>query len=219
MQQLIIATKHILTDTMNYRGEKLLTYKIEFPQFISPVYPKTAQRMNTYYKEKAQAFERHIRKILYRQAVEQYHYSQENGYPVMVYEAVQAYTITYISNLFVSLYTDQYTFTGGAHGTTVRTSETWNLPRGYILPLKALFPPQFNYRSYILRTIIDEIERQNESGESVYFDDYKENVNNTFNENSFYLTPEGIVIYFQQYDIAPYSTGLPEFVIPYFIKR
>lgn len=25
------------------------------------------------------------------------------------------------------------------------------------------------------------------------------------------MTPDGIVIYFQQYDIAPYSSGLPEF--------
>ncbi|MFU2363539.1 MAG: RsiV family protein, partial [Clostridiales bacterium] len=35
----------------------------------------------------------------------------------------------------------------------------------------------------------------------------------TINFDSYYLTPKGIVIYFQQYDIAPYSSGLPEFLI------
>ena len=100
----------------------------------------------------------------------------------------------------------------------MRTSQTWRLPRGYILPLKALFSPRFDYRAYIINTIIKEIELQNASGESVYFEDYIENVNRTFNEDSFYLTSKGIIIYFQQYDIAPYSTGIPEFLIPYFKK-
>lgn len=215
MQQLITATTHKLSDMLEYDGETVLTYKIEFPQFLSLVYSRTAQRMNTYYKENARAFERYIRKTLYPQAVDQYRYSKENGYPVMVYEAEQVFTITYISNLYVSLYTDQYTYTGGAHGSTTRTSETWNLPRGRMMPLKAFFPPRFHYRAYSINSIIREIERQNAAGDSVYFEDYKENVNATFDENSFYLTPDGIVIYFQQYDIAPYSTGIPEFIIPY----
>lgn len=171
--------------------------------------------MNNFYHDKAQTFKRYIYKTMYNQAVEQYHYSTENGYPIMVYDAEQVYNITYMTNRYISLYTDEYTYTGGAHGTTVRTSDTWSLPRGHRVTLKSLFPSGFNYRSYIINMIIKDIERQNASGDSVYFDDYKENVNNTFNENSFYLTPNGIVIYFQQYDIAPYSTGIPEFVIPY----
>lgn len=221
MEQPITASTYTLSDTLKYNGEIVLTYKIEFPQFSSPVYQKAAQRMNTYYQRQAQTFERYIRKTLYPQAVEQYHYSKEHGYPVMAYDAVQAYTISYNTNRYISLYTDQYTYTGGAHGATVRTSETWALPRGYQIPLKALFPPRFHYRLYIINTILREIERQNASGESVYFDDYKENVISTFNENSFYLdlVPEGIVIYFQQYDIAPYSTGIPEFLIPYPRKK
>jgi hypothetical protein len=40
-------------------------------------------------------------------------------------------------------------------------------------------------------------------------------VNENLKVNNFYLTKEGVVIYFQQYDIAPYSSGLPTFVIPY----
>lgn len=44
-----------------------------------------------------------------------------------------------------------------------------------------------------------------------YFDDCAKLVSKTLNLNSFYLTPEGVVLYFQQYDIAPYAAGFPEF--------
>ncbi len=215
MQQRITADTQTWAGTLKYDDTVVLTYKIEFPQFSSRIYAKAAQRMNTYYESSALSFLRYIKKTMYHQAVEQYIYSKENGYPVMVFEAEQVYTITLTANRYVSLYTDQYTYTGGAHGSTVRSSETWGLPLGRQIPLGALFPRGFDYRTYIINMIIREIQRQNAAGDSVYFDDYPENVRNTFQENQFYLTPQGIVVYFQQYDIAPYSTGIPEFLIPY----
>ena len=36
-----------------------------------------------------------------------------------------------------------------------------------------------------------------------------------FNPQSYFLEPRSIVIYYQQYDIAPYATGIPEFRLPY----
>ena len=36
------------------------------------------------------------------------------------------------------------------------------------------------------------------------------------NENqAYYLNRDGIIVYFQQYEIAPYSSGIREFKIPY----
>lgn len=34
-------------------------------------------------------------------------------------------------------------------------------------------------------------------------------------DQDFRLTPTGLVIYFQRYDLAPYAWGLPEFFVPY----
>ncbi|MEA4987263.1 MAG: RsiV family protein, partial [Anaerovorax sp.] len=49
----------------------------------------------------------------------------------------------------------------------------------------------------------------------IYFDDYETLVVETFNPKNFYCTPEGVVVYYLQYDIAPYSSGIREFLIPY----
>ena len=34
-------------------------------------------------------------------------------------------------------------------------------------------------------------------------------------DQDFYLTPDALVIYFQQYDLAPYAWGFPQFDVPY----
>lgn len=46
-----------------------------------------------------------------------------------------------------------------------------------------------------------------------YFENYCELVLETFRLENYYIIPNGIVIYFQQYDIAPYSSGIPIFYI------
>lgn len=49
----------------------------------------------------------------------------------------------------------------------------------------------------------------------VYFDDYRKLIAQYFNEEQYYLTPQGVAIYYQQYEIAPYSTGIVVFTVPY----
>lgn len=97
----------------------------------------------------------------------------------------------------------------GAHGNTIRSSQNWNLRTGRQLPLSYFYPNNPNYVLDILRSIIAQIKENPEN----YFDNYCELVLETFNLESFYVTPESIAIYFQQYDIAPYSTGIPVFNI------
>lgn len=46
---------------------------------------------------------------------------------------------------------------------------------------------------------------------SSYFNNYVSLIKKTFNTENFYLRANQFVIYFQQYDIAPYYTGIPEF--------
>lgn len=47
----------------------------------------------------------------------------------------------------------------------------------------------------------------------IYFDNTCNLVLDTFNPKSFYLLKDRVVIYFQQYDIAPYSSGIRTFEV------
>ena len=101
--------------------------------------------------------------------------------------------------------------TGGAHGNTVRASDTWNLNVSRRLRLSGLFCRPDDYQELIFPKIREQIAENPE----IYFDNYEQLIVENFQESNFYTTSEGIVIYYQQYDIAPYSSGIREFLIPY----
>lgn len=197
--------KNILEKEMFYDGNLILKYHIEYPSI------KYNENFNNYNRNLAVELKNQTEGELYEQAIQTYKYNKENGYPIMVYEVYRTYEITLNTNTVVSLYIDEYTFAGGAHGNTIRTSQTWNLNQGCLIPLASLFPNN----PYFMIDILKEINNQIANEKEIYFEDTCNLVLETFNPQSFYLVPEGIVIYFQQYDIAPYSSGIRTFLIKY----
>lgn len=223
----ITSEKFVFTDKLYHNNTLLLSYEILYPQFqldrnqgLTPETEAEAiEQLNQFYKRKAEEFEHYAREILFLQSAQSYQELKEMQNPAIPYEAYCDYKITFLSDCFVSLYYDYYLFTGGAHGTTLRLSDTWNLETGAKAGLESFFPDNPNYREDILTSISTYIKEQQENPDSTENTDYFENASDSvfteFNENSFYLTPEGIVIYFQQYDIAPYSSGIMQFLIPF----
>lgn len=204
----------IIKNDLYYKKTLLLSYSIQYPQFSSDRFRMTLNRMNQYYEMKAIAFKMYCEHKLFKLAIEQYENAIKNGFPVRKFEALVVYQVTYNQNCSISLHFDQYEFTGGAHGNTVRNSDTWNLQKGTKIKLGHLFTNK-NYKDYIIMTINQKIAEQIRNGTNQYFENYKQLVTENFNENHFYLTPKGVVIYYQQYEIAPYSSGIPTFMIPY----
>lgn len=201
-----------INEQMTYRGVVVLTYTIIYPQIIMDNYKAGIIKFNNFYKKVVNDYIRYIEEDLYKRAVEDYINSIENGFPVRPYEAYMKTNITYNECNMVSLYIDKYEYTGGAHGNTIRTSQTWLLNTGRIIGLNDLFDTN-DYIIYILREINAQIAKQIETGENQYFDNYCQLVLENFNVENFYVTKDGIAIYFQQYEIAPYSSGIPVFII------
>ncbi|MGE4354341.1 MAG: DUF3298 and DUF4163 domain-containing protein [Oscillospiraceae bacterium] len=207
----IFNKKLVIKNDLKFNGVTLLSYKIEYPEFFSSHFWACLSGVNRFYRNKALAYKRYCETKLFRMAVEQYKLSIENGYPIRVYEAMQVYEVTDSRACIVSIYFDRYQYTGGAHGNTIRQSQTWDLQKCGLVALKQLISCPPDYKSYIL----SEVETQIAENPDIYFENYKELITETFDQNSFYCTLEGIVIYYQQYDIAPYSSGIREFFIPY----
>ncbi|MBN7772351.1 DUF3298 and DUF4163 domain-containing protein [Clostridium aminobutyricum] len=207
--------KHTIEEDMYYNNELVLSYNIQYPQFRSYEFFDSVKQMNKYYYMKAVSYQHYCIQTLYKLAVQDYQYSIANDFPVHQYEAMQVFDITYNQNCTVSLYSDRYEYTGGAHGNTVRTSETWDLQSGSHMTLKQLVNAPEGYRKYILNLINNQINEQISKEQYYYFENYQENTAEYFDENNFYLTTEGIVIYYPLYSIAPYSSGIVEFTILY----
>ncbi len=207
--------KREIKNELKYKDTVILTYRIEYPEIVASNYFYGKNAFNKYNKDKALMLENYIKTKLYADAVNTYEYNLSNGYPIMVFEVISEFNITYNNNFLVSLYEDKYEFTGGAHGNTIRTSQNWNLQEACFIPLSNFYPNNPYYLINILKSINSQIKSQIEAGNNYYFDNYCELVLEKFNIESFYITPGNIAVYFQQYDIAPYSSGIPVFYIPY----
>ncbi|MDF2541279.1 MAG: hypothetical protein K0S47_997 [Herbinix sp.] len=64
------------------------------------------------------------------------------------------------------------------------------------MELCELFPGR-KCREHIIKQIDTMIAEEFAKGNQVYFDDYSQLVEKSYKGNQFYLTPEGVVIYFQ----------------------
>lgn len=204
----------VLENQLYYNDTVILKYKIEYPQLTKTRYRYGMRRFNEYNYNKAIELQEYCETELFKEAKELYDYNQENDYPVMVYEIILDYEVTYQSHSVVSLYTDEYMFLGGAHGNTKREAQNWNLQTGREIILKELFPNNPYYIIDILKEINQQIASQIENGENYYFENYCQLVQENFRLENFYRVPEGVVVFFNQYEIAPYSSGIPTFKIP-----
>ncbi|WMJ79850.1 DUF3298 and DUF4163 domain-containing protein [Clostridium sp. MB40-C1] len=118
------------------------------------------------------------------------------------------YKVSYNRNNFLSLYIDYYEYTGGAHGSTTRKCYNIDLKTGKLLNLKDIFSKNSNYKEIINETIKTEIQKNPEK----YFE---ESFQGIVDDQCFVVEGNDLVIYFQQYEIAPYASGILEFKIPF----
>lgn len=196
-----------------YQGEVIVRYKIEYPEIITSYYNEGIQIFNHENRKSALELKEYAEGELYEQAKQTYEFNKKNGYPIMVYELVRKCNITYNQNQLVSLYCDEYIFEGGAHGNTLRKSQNWDLKIAQEIPLQTFSKGNPYYLIDILKQINKQIAEQIENGVGSYFPQYCQLVLETFNLENYYLTPNGIVVFFQQYDIAPYSSGILTFLV------
>ena len=202
--------QELFEDNMYYGDILVLTYKIYYPCIVSDL--TSVKNINNFYYLEAKNIEKHCRTVLYQIA-------QENAgnaidRPFNNYEFIVDFTVTYNQCCIISLYTDTYTYTGGAHGNTIRKSNTWNLRTGTLMQLGDVYSLTPYSLLNLQECIQQQISERLQGNPGIYFDNYRFLLRDTFNANSFYLLPLHGIIYYQQYDIAPYSTGIPEFRFP-----
>lgn len=128
--------------------------------------------------------------------------------PTLPYEIKSFYTVTEKNDSIISLYNDYYEYLGGAHGSTVRTGYTIYRINEKIISLKDLFLAGFDYKKLINENIKEEIRKEPDK-----FFYSPENFRGITDEQGFYIEKDNLVIFFNEYEIAPYVAGIPEFKI------
>lgn len=143
-----------------------------------------------------------------REIADQYYGAPNNIKPTFPYQLIAKYNIK-CQNKILSFYINYYQFTGGAHGVTNRVAHNIDIDAGKELLISDLFIDNYKYESIIN----NEIKKQIEENSDAYFQG-KEGFNGIKKNQRFFIDGENLVLYFGEYEIAPYVTGIPEFKIP-----
>lgn len=124
------------------------------------------------------------------------------------YEAFANYDVEYNNNNFLSILTTNYQYTGGAHGMTFKIPYNFDLKTNKELKLSDLFKDSYDYKKIIDDTVRKEIAKHKD-----YYFNNGEDFKGIKENQDYYITNDGIVVYFGLYEIAPYSSGIREFLI------
>nr|WP_173023458.1 MULTISPECIES: DUF3298 and DUF4163 domain-containing protein [unclassified Pseudoflavonifractor] len=201
--------KHVL----KCEEEPVLTLDLRWPRL--PDENAALRRISRYYQRFADQWKARWEAALYARACAALAEARENSRPFQPWQAQLVYTVTYNENGLLSLFSDAYEYTGGAHGMTVRCADAWNLTDGSPRSLSSFFPPRSRWRRQVLEAVRTQIAARLATGESVYFDDWEKKAETEFDPGRFYLTQEGVTVFYPLYTLAPYVEGMPAFTIPW----
>lgn len=142
-----------------------------------------------------------------KDAITNYQYATQKGYPVLPYELMTNYHVKSNNDIF-SLEVTVYDYRGGAHGMTNRLYYNIDSNTGKLICLKDI-----GDEAVLNKEIARQIEERKKQGEMFFEGD--EGFNGIKEDQGFYITSEGqLVIVFGLYDIGPYAAGIMEFPIP-----
>jgi len=114
--------------------------------------------------------------------------------------------------VYLSVVCEMYEFTGGVHGNLALRSDTFLAATGERVGLYDLFAVgEAEYLPFLQEFLAAELSKQPD----LYYENAPQQVAQLFDPAHFYLTDEGLTLYFQMYDVAPYAAGVPTFTLPY----
>ncbi|OCL26696.1 hypothetical protein U472_12030 [Orenia metallireducens] len=185
---------------------KLIKIDLKIPKISGMKNKKLQNRLNRTFKNKIVNFSNNLKNIAKKHNKD----AQDYEFPIYPYQSSTDYQVYYNKDNILSLTITYYEYTGGAHGNYFKEAFNINLHTGKELSLGDLLGKNKDYQ----KTINDKIKNKIRKHQELYFADDTHNLKILSKNSNFYLQENNLVIYFQVYEIAPYSTGTPEFKIP-----
>lgn len=118
------------------------------------------------------------------------------------------YQVKYNRSGLLSIVFSDYQYSGGAHGLTVQKAYTFDLKTGEQYLLKDIFTEGSGYVSLITGDVKRQMAEREMTETLVPFEAIRE-------DQDFYLSNNGVVVYFQAYEYYPYAYGIPEFAVDF----
>ncbi len=127
------------------------------------------------------------------------------------YEFTLRYEVTYDQDGLLSFCTKAMEYTGGAHPNTIMTGKTFDTTLGKELALTDVLK---GTKEEVNKQIIDGFTALIDKNAELYLSDAKDNLAKEVDNAGFYLTKDGVVVYFQLYTLQAYAAGFSTCTLP-----
>ncbi|TKH45039.1 hypothetical protein C1I60_07740 [Paenibacillus terrae] len=186
----------ITSQSLAATSDSEVTYKVKYPQISgSRLNAEAQQAINGVLKK-------HAEEVL---AAGKKQVAEGGATAQRPYEFGNDFAIAYNKDGILSVIMQDYSYTGGAHGMTVRKGYTFSLSDGKMLQLSDVLKANPNYKKFLnsdLKKKFDALQAY-----AGGFGGFKELAANP----NFYVTNSGLTLVFDLYEYTPYAYGIPEF--------
>lgn len=136
------------------------------------------------------------------------------GRPFRVWKAELETRITLQENGLLSLWQEGRECRGYDRPLFLRRGDTWSLAEGAPRPLASFYHKERRWKKRLIQQLEKQVRERLASGESLLDPDCTKRLGREFDRENFYLTADGIQVFFPLYALAPGAEGIPVFTVP-----
>lgn len=203
-----------VTDSVNASdGTILINYLASFPEFSIVGYENSAENINDYYVQMNYDFIHFIQNTMSDANLEYTNNAGDPNFPWREWEIENTFEMVRGDESVISVKETDYYYYGGAHPGTTYRADNFSTQTGNLLLFDDIFSDPGDAHSQITNYILDLMTSPDYAGS--FFDDYVDLVAGIDMTDRWYFSESGLVVIFNEYEIAPYAAGPFEFTIPY----
>ncbi len=131
------------------------------------------------------------------------------------YNAEKSIKVAFNDHYVLSLLVWNYEFTGGAHGNTNAEYLVFDLKTGNLVTTKDLFQANANVRTKLEALINEQFRKDQNIPAKTSLTEFGMSADKIPIPENFFVTQEGIVFFYNVYEIAAYAMGQFEVMIPF----
>lgn len=189
-QNKVTITSETISDSNNNA-----TIDIRYPKLSGLANAEAQEAINKTFKDKAEAFAAEAKKKAKDRDAE---FEQP-------YEFHGTFLVTFNRDGVLSIATDLYEYVGGAHGMTYREGFTFSLKDGKQLTLDDLL-----HSSDAAKKKLDQMLQKETDADNFNF-----GFNGLKEDPDFYVSENGLTVFFQIYEITSYAMGFPTYTFSF----
>ena len=172
------------------------------------------RRMERYSARLAQLWQTRWENDLYRKACQAFA-DQPNDVLFQPWNATMDYQVTYWDPPLLSIRINIQEQGPATPPVSLCIGEVWDCSSGYPCSLRAFLPVKpRRWKQILTEQLQKQAQQRLDSGESLLYPNCLSVIKENFDPSRFYLTEDGLVIFYPLYTLGSYGEGIPTFTIP-----